>query len=612
MRMSQALLLLVLGMVGPGGLPARAQSAGGPVGAVVNGLEQRPRSAAVLIGGQPYADVYFLADALGITAVADTATASMQLTYYGTSLSLANGATIGGETLQLMQSNGVLYAPLGPVARALGMSAALGGDGILRIESPRPFPRQVRYRETTDQLLVVLELSGAVPFAARQAGRELTLTLATSQPFAPAEVTTPTLDMRGNPKPATPPQSVKYEVGGVLGDQVVVANLAGPVIRLAVQNRYEVPAQRIYTLADPPRIVIEYSKIFEVINPRVVAPGVDYRAIRLGRQFGPVVAHCVSADLRSGLYRVAVVPAGGEAAHRRTVSQIAAQSGAIAACNGGYFAPDNGWPLGLMMCNKEWYRAPMMNRTALLILDDGQIAIGNVTFTGQVQLGAGATLRVNGLNEWLPQDGSSAVVIHTRRWGSAFTTRGSATFAVVRQGRVASVIDAKSSTQVPIPDDGFVVSAVGAQPRAAVKAAQVGAPVAVSLRLDPEVPRVRDALGGGPRLVYRGQQWVTKQVERFRPDVADSRAPRTALGLTADGRVLLVAVDGRQPGYSAGLLLEELAQLMISLGAVEAMAFDSGGSTALTVAGQVANSPSDGRERPVPNAVAILPVRGGA
>jgi len=392
---------------------------------------------------------------------------------------------------------------------------------------------------------------------------------------------------------------------------VAVANLTGPVIRMAVHNHYDVPTQRIYTLADPPRIVIEYSKIYEVINPRQIAPGVDYRAIRLGRQFGPVVAHCVSADLRGGLYRVGVLPAGGEAAHRRTVSQIATQSGALAACNGGYFAPDNGWPLGLMMCNKEWYRAPMMNRTALLILDDGQIAIGNVTFTGQVQFGSGSALHVNGLNEWLPQDGSSTVVIHTRRWGSTFTTKGSATFAVVRQGRVASVVDAKSATQIPIPDDGFVVSAVGTQARAAVKAAQAGAAVAVNLRLDPDVPRVRDALGGGPRLVYRGQQWVTKQVERFRPDVADSRAPRTALGLTADGRVLLVAVDGRQPGYSAGLLLEELAQLMISLGAVEAMAFDSGGSTALAVAGQVANSPSDGRERPVPNAVAILPVRAG-
>lgn len=612
MRMSRVLLSLALGVISAGTVPSRAQSTGGAIATVVNGLEQRPRSAAVLVDGQPYADVYFLADALGITAVGDAATASMQLAYYGSTLSLASGAMVGGETVQLMQSNGVLYAPLRPVVSAFGMTATIGADGVLRIESPRPFPRQVRYRETTDQLTVVLELSGAVPFAARQAGRELTLTLATSQPFAPAEVTTPTLDMRGNPKPATPPQTVRYDVGGVLGDCVGVANLTGPVIRLAVQNHYEVPTQRIYTLSDPPRIVIEYSKIFEVINPRTVAPGVDYRAIRLGRQFGPVVAHCVSADLRSGLYRVAVLPAGGEAAHRRTVSQIAAQSGAVAACNGGYFAPDNGWPLGLMMCNKEWYRAPMMNRTALLVLDDGQIAIGNVTFAGQVQLGAGTPLSVNGLNEWLPQDGSAAVIIHTRRWGSAFATKGLATFAVVRQGRVASVVDAKAATQVPIPDDGFLVSAVGAQPRAAVKAAQVGAAVSVNLRLDPDVPRVRDALGGGPRLVYRGQQWVTKQVERFRPDVADSRAPRTALGLTADGRVLLVAVDGRQPGYSAGLLLEELAQLMISLGAVEAMAFDSGGSTALAVAGQVANSPSDGRERPVPNAVAILPVRGGA
>lgn len=57
------------------------------------------------------------------------------------------------------------------------------------------------------------------------------------------------------------------------------------------------------------------------------------------------------------------------------------------------------------------------------------------------------------------------------------------------------------------------------------------------------------------------------------------RNPRTAVGRTPEGKALLVVVDGRQPGYSAGITLEELAYLLAGLGAWEAVALDGGGSS---------------------------------
>lgn len=91
-----------------------------------------------------------------------------------------------------------------------------------------------------------------------------------------------------------------------------------------------------------------------------------------------------------------------------------------------------------------------------------------------------------------------------------------------------------------------------------------------------------------------------------------ARHPRTGLGVSADGRTLVVAViDGRRPGHSVGVTLPELAELMIELGAHNAVNLDGGGSSAIAVkdpgeAGvRVLNQPSDGRVRPVANHLGV-------
>ena len=90
------------------------------------------------------------------------------------------------------------------------------------------------------------------------------------------------------------------------------------------------------------------------------------------------------------------------------------------------------------------------------------------------------------------------------------------------------------------------------------------------------------------------------------------RHPRTAAGVTRDGRtLLLVVVDGRQPGWSAGATLVELADLMRGLGAWTALNLDGGGSSALwwrapgEAEGRIRNRPSDGHVRPVANALGV-------
>ena len=91
--------------------------------------------------------------------------------------------------------------------------------------------------------------------------------------------------------------------------------------------------------------------------------------------------------------------------------------------------------------------------------------------------------------------------------------------------------------------------------------------------------------------------------------------PRTAIGYSKNGKFLfIVVVDGRQPFYSQGSTLAELADLMLQLGAHDAMNLDGGGSSTLAIRDEdgktrILNSPIDqyipGRERPVANHLGI-------
>ena len=85
------------------------------------------------------------------------------------------------------------------------------------------------------------------------------------------------------------------------------------------------------------------------------------------------------------------------------------------------------------------------------------------------------------------------------------------------------------------------------------------------------------------------QDWVD---EGFEPGVHSLvRAPRTAIGVTADGRTLMVTADGRRPGITHGFTIAELARYMIALGAVEALSLDGGGSSQMVVDGILRNVP---------------------
>jgi len=112
---------------------------------------------------------------------------------------------------------------------------------------------------------------------------------------------------------------------------------------------------------------------------------------------------------------------------------------------------------------------------------------------------------------------------------------------------------------------------------------------------------VWNTLSFGPAVVEDGQ--VVDGIEDVEIDTnfgnhsIQGEQPRTAIGVDADGNLVIAVVDGRDTGYSRGVTMTELAQLMIDQGAVTAYNLDGGGSSTLYFDGEVVNQPSNGGER---------------
>jgi hypothetical protein len=115
--------------------------------------------------------------------------------------------------------------------------------------------------------------------------------------------------------------------------------------------------------------------------------------------------------------------------------------------------------------------------------------------------------------------------------------------------------------------------------------------------------KMRTAVGGGPVLIHDGRIRITSREEQLFPDAtpAGEHLPRTAMGYTRDGRLIILVIQGRTPGVAAGGSLQEEAQLLLELGCYEALNLDGGGSSCMLVNGKETIHPSDAEgQRPLP------------
>lgn len=345
----------------------------------------------------------------------------------------------------------------------------------------------------------------------------------------------------------------------------------------------------------------------------LLTPGVTYQRQLLFTPHGPEVIHVMTAPRPGGLYALRPMLSNDTVLGRETVTSMerrASASATVGGVNADLFTWNEGLPSGMFMESGVMMTPPHPRRSTVGITDDGGLLVQRVRMLGTWR-GSSQRRPLAGLNQ---RPGPNGVSLFTPAWG-ATTPSAQGTVEVTLDGFPPAapatelngmVVAVKPAGGTPIPPGGAVLVGRGTSAGRLASEAPIGQTVTAILTLQPQWGGVVDAVGGGPVIVRDGQP-VFRALESFTSSQLSLRNPRTAVGQREDGTIVLVAVDGRQPGYSTGLTNFELAQTMVRLGAVTASALDAGGSTTMAFDGELLNSPSDpGGERLVADGLFVF------
>jgi hypothetical protein len=348
-----------------------------------------------------------------------------------------------------------------------------------------------------------------------------------------------------------------------------------------------------------------------------IGPGMTY--IQDSRSEPPMVIHILQINPKMGAFSIKV-GLGGDGLlapdglkGRESVNRIASRYNAVAALNGDFF-PWTGDPLGMCIIDGELASEPARNRVAFGWKTDGSYVVGNPTFSASAYGPANLELKIQGINRecgagenvlWLPNAGSRAVC---SKKGTAAIFRG--LNRPVRFGWALDVMVAevrKDVSTVSIPADGAVLFIRDSRGGPLIEQVASGGvwKLLIGVTDSQSWDQVVSAIGGGPWLVKNKAKFIDAKEEGFPSNFSTVKHPRSAIGHTADGTLLMVAVEGRSES-SSGVTLDELADILINLGAVNAINLDGGGSTDMVVRGIQVTNPSDGAVRPVANAVLVI------
>jgi len=375
-------------------------------------------------------------------------------------------------------------------------------------------------------------------------------------------------------------------------------------------------------------------------NLRVVYSGEDGRETA-----GPWVVDVIEIDPKK--FKGKIVPdlATEIIPEREKLSSIAARTHALAAVNGGYFVmgPNDGTEgdlAGVSMIGGKLISEAVSGRTSLILNgSSNDTRIASVETYLSATASDGTKRVINGLNRKpglirgcggvgsIPTDrpkhdftctNPSELILFTSIFGQTTDPGEGVEVALDSKGTVVEFRDHRGGS---IPRNGSVLSGTGDAADWLRTHAKVGTKIKVNTSILADgsplhSDKTTGIVNGGPRLLRDGKIDITAMSEGFHwPENPEffyrfgvRRNPRTLVGVKADGTILLVTVDGRQPSYSVGASFEESARIMKSLGATDALNLDGGGSTTMTIGPKPVNHPSDSTcERPVGDAIVVLP-----
>lgn len=346
----------------------------------------------------------------------------------------------------------------------------------------------------------------------------------------------------------------------------------------------------------------DYTVITSEKNIEQLAPGIKYEHQIDFTDKGFININVLRMNYDDPNVSMDLLKSDESISNRETLTEFAKSEPTLyGAVNGDYFNYDYHTTIGPMVEDGIVYSSPINDPefSSFNITKTGQFLIHNWTQTFFRLEKKGFKLPIDYVNK--PYFDGDKVILFNNDW--AAKTRGNTHTSdilemLVVDGEVRE-ITLNGGPKI-IPDNGYVIAAVGN--KIDVIKNNFNLFDEVTFVTDDSFDAIDFSVGAGTRLLTN-----SAVVDNFTLGIT-GRHPRTALGYTANREVLLVTVDGRSTSYP-GVTQLELANIMLKLGATDAVNLDGGGSTAmikrnlLTGSNAIVNRPSDGQERRVQNAI---------
>jgi exopolysaccharide biosynthesis protein len=330
-----------------------------------------------------------------------------------------------------------------------------------------------------------------------------------------------------------------------------------------------------------------------------IADGVEYAKFTRKIKDEPINVNLLKLDLTK--VRLDVVHALDAAVGVEPTSSIATRHGAIAAINAGFFKLTGvygGDAAGILQIDGKLFSESYGGRCALEIsnlADKTEVSMEHLNIGGQIIIGK-KPFEV-GINRQRSDDDA---VIYTPFFHRTTLTNQAGIEFIVKKNKIAAILENSGSNE--IPTDGFVVSVSGKKRDEFRSLLKKGKKISFANT----TLQAEDIVGGVPQLIKNGKIEITWEQEKIGKEFVETRHPRTAVAKLKDGKFLMITVDGRQPNVSVGMSLNELAEMLLEFGAIDAMNLDGGGSTTMFVKDKVVNAPSDKEgERKVSDAILV-------
>lgn len=311
----------------------------------------------------------------------------------------------------------------------------------------------------------------------------------------------------------------------------------------------------------------------------------------------PLHIHILQMDLLN--FRLSLRPliAWDRIGALETIPSMAQRYGAIAGINGSFFNRQSGasYPVGYLMVHGKLIYKSDIHRPSFAVTSQRSVVIDYFKPHLFLETEEHRKLALHFINRPLAAVG---ITLYSPHYGISIQAKGSRT-ALLSQEGVKYRVEMLDQVPQPLDANERLLVFSGASQRL-FPLLHLGALLQIDEFIPPLFSDVVHLMTGGPTLLREGKIVRSYRAERFGGAFL-RRQPRSAMGVTADNQVLLVAVDGRDPGYSVGATFEELSRILLAHGAVSALGLDSGGSSTLYAKGKVLNRASDGAPRPVAN-----------